>query len=58
MLGLIILVMGIAMGQNDGSGNGSAGNAGLETQDEPQEVLNMYRKDMNALWHDEVLGMR
>ena len=49
--------MGIAMGQNDGSGNGSAGNAGLETQDEPQEVLNVYRKDMNALWHDEVLGM-
>ena len=31
----------------------SAGNTGLETQDEPQEVLNMYRKDMIALWHDE-----
>ena len=43
--------------QNDGSGDGtrptSAGNTGLETQDEPQEVLNMYRKDMIALWHGE-----
>ena len=40
------------------SGNGatrpmSAGNTGLETQDEPQEVLNMCRRDMIALWHDE-----
>ena len=45
------------MEQNDGSGKGarptSAGKAGLETQDEPQEVLNTCRRDMNALWHDE-----
>ena len=47
--------------QNNGSGssgNGatrpmSAGNTGLETQDEPQEVLNMCRRDMIALWNDE-----
>ena len=43
--------------QNDGSGSGarptSAGNTGLETQDGPQEVLNMYRREMIALWHDE-----
>ncbi|KIK02627.1 hypothetical protein K443DRAFT_677470 [Laccaria amethystina LaAM-08-1] len=43
--------------QNNGSGNGarptSAGNTGLETQDEPQEVLNICSRDMIALWHDE-----
>ena len=40
------------------SGNGatrpmSAGNTGLETQDELQEVLNMCRRDMIVLWNDE-----
>jgi hypothetical protein len=31
----------------------SAGNTGLETPDEPQEVLHTCRKDMIALWNDE-----
>ncbi|KIK04848.1 hypothetical protein K443DRAFT_400733 [Laccaria amethystina LaAM-08-1] len=51
---------GVKQNKNNGSGNGngaarpmSAGNTGLETQDEPQEVLNMCRRDMIALWHDE-----
>ncbi|TFK28492.1 G-alpha-domain-containing protein [Coprinopsis marcescibilis] len=30
----------------------SAGNTGLETQDEPQQVLHMLRKDMVQLWQD------
>lgn len=33
----------------------SAGNTGLETPDEPQEVLNSCRKDMMLLWNDEVV---
>ncbi|KAF9457920.1 guanine nucleotide binding protein, alpha subunit [Collybia nuda] len=33
----------------------SAGNTGLETPDEPQEVLNQCRKDMMLLWNDEVV---
>ena len=44
-----------------GSGSGSsstqrptsAGNTGLETPDEAQEVLNSCRDDMMRLWHDE-----
>ena len=43
--------------QNNGSGSGAgptiAGNTGLETQDEPQKVLNRCRSDMIALWYDE-----
>lgn len=31
----------------------SAGNTGLETPDEPQEVLHACRKDLIQLWHDE-----
>lgn len=31
----------------------SAGNTGLETPDEPQEVLHSCRRDMIALWNDE-----
>uniref|UniRef100_A0A0W0EZX8 Guanine nucleotide-binding protein alpha-4 subunit n=1 Tax=Moniliophthora roreri TaxID=221103 RepID=A0A0W0EZX8_MONRR len=31
----------------------SAGNAGLETPDEPQEVLHQCRRDIIALWNDE-----
>lgn len=30
----------------------SAGTTGLETKDEPQEVLNSCRKDIIALWND------
>jgi guanine nucleotide-binding protein subunit alpha len=33
----------------------SAGNAGLETQDEPQEVLNLLRMEMVQLWKDPVV---
>ena len=33
----------------------SAGNTGLETQDEPQEVLNKLRKEMKQLWHDPLV---
>ncbi|RDB30429.1 Guanine nucleotide-binding protein alpha-4 subunit [Hypsizygus marmoreus] len=33
----------------------SAGNTGLETPDEPQEVLHSCRKDMIMLWNDEVV---
>ncbi|KAL0579665.1 hypothetical protein V5O48_002365 [Marasmius crinis-equi] len=33
----------------------SAGNAGLESPDEPQEVLYQCRKDIMALWHDETV---
>ncbi|EDQ99979.1 guanine nucleotide-binding protein alpha-4 subunit [Laccaria bicolor S238N-H82] len=44
-------------GKGSSGGNGtrpmSAGTTGLETQDEPQEVLNMCRRDMIALWNDE-----
>ena len=44
--------------QNNGSGSGAGptivGNStGLETQDELQEVLNICRSDMIALWRDE-----
>ena len=31
----------------------SAGNTGLETPDEPQEVLHSCRRDMMQLWHDQ-----
>lgn len=47
---------GSGYGLSDGNGAMrpmSAGNTGLETQDEPQEVLNMCRRDMMALWNDE-----
>lgn len=41
---------------NGGGMNGhrptSAGNTGLETPDEPQEVLHSCRKDMMLLWND------
>lgn len=30
----------------------SAGNTGLETTDEPQEVLHSCRRDMMQLWND------
>ena len=63
VLGLIILVLGMVMGtltvrnRMIGVGMGarptSASNMGLETQDKLQEVLNMCRKDMVALWHDQ-----
>ncbi|KAG6857042.1 hypothetical protein H0H87_010396 [Tephrocybe sp. NHM501043] len=33
----------------------SAGNTGLETPDEPQEVLHHCRKDMMLLWGDDVV---
>ena len=33
----------------------SAGNTGLETPDEPQEVLHSCRKDMIHLWNDEYI---
>ncbi|KAJ2915866.1 hypothetical protein MD484_g4551, partial [Candolleomyces efflorescens] len=33
----------------------SAGNAGLETQDEPQEVLNLLKTEMVQLWKDPVV---
>ncbi|KAG6909932.1 hypothetical protein DXG01_014454, partial [Tephrocybe rancida] len=33
----------------------SAGNTGLETPDEPQEVLHQCRRDMMALWGDPVV---
>ncbi|KAG6811281.1 hypothetical protein H0H92_008194 [Tricholoma furcatifolium] len=33
----------------------SAGNTGLETQDEPQQVLYQCRKDMMMLWNDVVV---
>ena len=49
------------MKQNDGSGKGarpmSAGNTGLETQDEPQEVLNMCRRILLRFGMMRVLGM-
>ena len=67
MLGLILLVLGMAMGAMTapnrmievgmGARPMSAGNMGLETQDKLQEVLNMCRKDMIALWHDRMLRM-
>lgn len=31
----------------------SAGNTGLETPDEPQEIINSCRKDMMQLWNDD-----
>ncbi|KAJ2933184.1 hypothetical protein H1R20_g3924, partial [Candolleomyces eurysporus] len=46
---------------SEGTGTGfsgrpmSAGNAGLETQDEPQEVLNLLRMEMVQLWQDPVV---
>ncbi|EDR02573.1 guanine nucleotide-binding protein alpha-4 subunit [Laccaria bicolor S238N-H82] len=40
-------------GWKGGLARAIAGNTGLETQDEPQEVLNMCRSDIIALWHDE-----
>lgn len=33
----------------------SAGNTGLETQDEPQEVLHMLKKEIVQLWQDPVV---
>ncbi|KAF5356575.1 hypothetical protein D9758_008281 [Tetrapyrgos nigripes] len=45
----------IGQDDNDASVNGrplSAGNLGLETADEPQEVLNSCRQDMMQLWAD------
>lgn len=46
-------------GSEGGNGSGgrpmSAGNAGLETQDEPQEVLNLLRMEMVQLWKDPVV---
>ncbi|KAG6895728.1 hypothetical protein C0992_012998 [Termitomyces sp. T32_za158] len=33
----------------------SAGNTGLETQDEPQKVLHQCRRDMILLWNDHVV---
>ncbi|KAF6757650.1 guanine nucleotide binding protein, alpha subunit [Ephemerocybe angulata] len=48
-------------GGSEGSGgpNGqrpmSAGNTGLETQDEPQEVLHMLKKEIVQLWQDPVV---
>ncbi|KAF5383149.1 hypothetical protein D9615_005013 [Tricholomella constricta] len=33
----------------------SAGNTGLETPDEPQEVLHQCRKDMMMLWNDDIV---
>lgn len=48
-------------GSDDGSSSAdaarptSAGNTGLETPDEPQEVLYSCRRDMMMLWNDEVV---
>ncbi|KAJ8087641.1 hypothetical protein PM082_006475 [Marasmius tenuissimus] len=42
--------------EEDSSGSdrpASAGTAGTETADEPQEVLHQCRRDIMALWHDE-----
>ncbi|KAG6873913.1 hypothetical protein C0995_009693 [Termitomyces sp. Mi166 len=33
----------------------SAGNTGLETQDEPQQVLHQCRRDIMMLWNDDVV---
>ncbi|KAG5651198.1 hypothetical protein H0H81_009527 [Sphagnurus paluster] len=41
--------------QTDSGRPTSAGNTGLETPDEPQEVLYQCRKDMMMLWNDDVV---
>lgn len=33
----------------------SAGNTGLESADEPQEVLHICQKDLILLWNDDVV---
>jgi len=38
---------------NNGHRPMSAGNTGLETPDEPQEILHSCRRDMMQLWNDE-----
>ncbi|KAF9003323.1 guanine nucleotide binding protein, alpha subunit [Cyathus striatus] len=45
---------GSSTGHNNSSGRPlSAGNTGLETQDECQEILHQCRRDIMALWGDE-----
>jgi len=44
---------GISSSQVSGYRPTSAGNTGLETPDEPQQVLHSCRRDMMQLWNDE-----
>ncbi|KAG6850077.1 hypothetical protein H0H93_001427 [Arthromyces matolae] len=49
-------VIGNTRGEDSNLGRPtSAGTTGLETQDEPQQVLNQCRKDIMMLWNDDVV---
>lgn len=51
---------GFSGNENGGTGSSSrpmsAGNTGLETQDEPQAVLHKLKKEMIQLWEDPLVG--